>query len=44
MEQLRRQNAQTKSLNRILGAGKDLLDLERRKLKEMVKKKRPLTR
>ena len=44
MEQLTRQNAQTKILNKILGAEDTLLDSGKRKQKEMIKKKRPITR
>ena len=51
MEKLRRRNAQAKSLNRISGAESSPQALEKnfkeqktRKQKEMMKKKRPLTR
>ena len=39
MEQLKRQNAQVKNLNRTLGAENMLLDSENRKQKVLVKKK-----
>ena len=44
MKQFRRQNVQVKSLDRISGAGNTLLDSEKRNEKEMIKKKRLLTR